>query len=56
MYPDWWQDQRDQQGYIPYSGKFPRDKSFTDGSKNENWQIKFSQMLARVTRQNSENA
>ena len=36
---------------LPYSGKFSRDKISADGSKNEN-----SRMLARVTRQNSENA
>ena len=31
---------------IPYSGKFPWDKIFTDGSKNENSGIKLSQMHA----------
>ena len=41
---------------LPYSGKFSRDKIFADGSKNDNSRIKFSRMLARVTRQNSENA
>ena len=41
---------------IPYSGKFSRDKIFADGSKNENSRMKFSRMLARVMRQNSENA
>ena len=34
--------------HIPYSGKFSRDKIFVGGSKNENSQIKFSRMLARV--------
>ena len=32
---------------IPYNGKFSRDKIFTDGSKNENSRIKFSQMLGK---------
>ena len=41
---------------LPYSGKFLRDKIFADGSKNEISWIKLSQMLARVMRQNSENA
>ena len=41
---------------LPYSGKYSRDKIFADGSKNENSRIKFSRMLARIMRQNSENA
>ena len=41
--------------YIPYSGKFLRDKIF-DGSKNENLRVKFSRMLDRIMRQNSEDA
>ena len=36
--------------HIPYSGKFLQDEIFTDGSKNENSQIKFLQMLAYHTK------